>query len=77
KRGIEVIISKLGVRADIKRAVFPHLLRHTMATLGLQSGANLTTIQHLLGHTTPSTTQIYAEQSIENIMHEYKQHLTH
>lgn len=77
KRGIEVIISKLGIRADIKRAVFPHLLRHTMATLALQSGANLTTIQHLLGHTVPSTTQIYAEQSMDNIKHEYKQHLIH
>ena len=77
KRGIEVIISKLGKRAGIKRPVFPHLLRHTMATLGLQSGANLTTIQHLLGHTVPSTTQIYAEQSIDNIKHEYKQHLIH
>ena len=45
-----------------------------MATLSLQSGANITTIQHLLGHTTPATTQIYAENSIEDIKHEYKQH---
>lgn len=74
KRGIEVIVSRIGERADIGRPVFPHLLRHTMATLGLQAGADLTTIQHLLGHTTPSTTQIYAENSLENIKHEYKQH---
>jgi integrase/recombinase XerD len=74
KRGIEVIISKLGKKAKISRPVFPHLLRHTMATLGLQAGADLTTIQHLLGHTVPSTTQIYAEQNIDNIKHEYKQH---
>ena len=45
-----------------------------MATLSLQSGANITTIQHLLGHTTPATTQIYAENSIEDIKYEYKQH---
>lgn len=77
KRGIEVIISRLGRRAKIERPVFPHLLRHTMATLGLQAGADLTIIQHLLGHTVPSTTQIYAEQSIDNIKHQYKQNLIH
>lgn len=77
KRGIEVIISKLGKRAGIERPVFPHLLRHTMATLGLQAGANITTIQHLLGHTTPATTQTYAQNSLENLKHEYKQHLIH
>ncbi len=46
-----------------------------MATLGLQAGADLTTIQHLLGHTAPATTQIYAENSLENIKHEYRQHM--
>ena len=77
KRGIEVVISKIGVRAKLKKDIYPHLLRHTMATLALQSGADLTTIQHLLGHTVPATTQIYAENSIENIKHEYNQHLIH
>jgi len=77
KRSIEVIISKLGIRAEIGRPVFPHLLRHTMATLGLQAGADITTIQHLLGHTTPTTTQTYAQNSVENLKHEYKQHLIH
>ncbi|EEP53953.1 site-specific tyrosine recombinase/integron integrase [Clostridium butyricum] len=74
KRGLELIISRIGERADIGKSVYPHLLRHTMATLGLQSGADITTIQHLLGHTTPSTTQIYAETSLDNLKHEYKQH---
>lgn len=77
KRSIEVIVSRLGERAKIGRPVFPHLLRHTMATLGLQAGADITTIQHLLGHTTPTTTQTYAQNSIENLKHEYKQHLIH
>lgn len=77
RRGIEVIISKIAIRAGFDKAVFPHLLRHTMATLGLQAGADLTTIQHLLGHTDPATTQIYAETSMENIKHQYKQHMIH
>ncbi|NWK10398.1 site-specific tyrosine recombinase/integron integrase [Clostridium cadaveris] len=75
KRSIERIISDIGTRSGIGKNVYPHLLRHTMATLGLQAGADITTIQHLLGHTTPSTTQIYAEQSLDNIKHEYKQHM--
>lgn len=75
RRGIELIINKLGQRAKIGKPVFPHLLRHTMATLGLQAGAEITTIQHLLGHTTPQTSQIYAENSVENLKHEYKQHM--
>lgn len=74
KRGIEVVISKLGERANLGKPVYPHLLRHTMATLGLQSGADITTIQHLLGHTSPCTTQTYAEQNNANLQHEYNQH---
>lgn len=75
KRAIELIIHNIAERAGFNKNVFPHLLRHTMATLGLQNGANIVTIQHLLGHTDPSTTQIYAENSIDNIRHEYKQHM--
>ena len=74
KRAIELSISKIAKRADFDKNVFPHLLRHTMATLGLQNGADLITIQHLLGHNSPTTTQIYAQNSVENLKHEYKQH---
>lgn len=74
RRSLEVAVTKIGDRANIGKPVYPHLLRHTMATLGLQSGADITTIQHLLGHTTPSTTQIYAETSLDSLHHEYKQH---
>jgi integrase/recombinase XerD len=74
-RGIQKEVDKIAVKAGFDKAVFPHLLRHTMATLGVQSGAKLTTIQHLLGHDDPSTTQIYAETSLEEVRLEYKQHL--
>lgn len=75
KRGIELVVHNIAERAEFNKSVYPHLLRHTMATLGLQNGADLVTIQHLLGHTDPATTQIYAENSLENIKHEYKQHM--
>lgn len=74
KRSVEKEVSKVAIRAGINKNVFPHLLRHTMATLGLKSGANLTTIQKLLGHTLPSTTEIYAEVAQDDIKHEYNKH---
>lgn len=76
-RSIEVIISNIGKRTSINRSVFPHLLRSSMATLGLQAGANITTIQHLLGHSSPTVTQLYAEKNIDNIKHEYGQCFIH
>lgn len=75
-RGLECIISKVGVRAKLTKDIYPHLIRHTMATLGLRAGADISTIQHLLGHTSPATTETYAEQSCENLRHEYNQHFT-
>lgn len=74
RRSIEREISNIAKRAGFDKKVFPHLLRHTMATLGLKSGANIITIQHLLGHTVPATTQIYAETSQDDVRHEYNQH---
>lgn len=74
-RAIEREINRIAERAGFDKAVFPHLLRHTMATLAVQSGAKLTTVQHLLGHDDASTTQIYAETSLEEVRLEYKQHL--
>lgn len=74
QRGIQKIVKGIADKAGFDKSVYPHLLRHTMATLGFQSGANLTTIQHLLGHTSPVVTQTYAEESIENVKHEYGQH---
>lgn len=74
-RSIEREIGKIAERAGFDKSVFPHLLRHTMATLAVQAGAKLTTVQFLLGHDDPSTTQIYAETSMEEVRHEYRQHL--
>lgn len=74
-RAIEREIAKIAEQAGLEKAVYPHLLRHTMATMGLRSGASLTTIQKLLGHSNPSTTEIYAEISNDIVREEYRKHM--
>lgn len=51
----------------------PHVLRHTCATVLLNNGANLRAIQELLGHSSLSSTQIYAHNTIEQLKKIHKQ----
>ena len=70
-RGIEKMISKLGKRIGMERPLYPHLMRHTFASHALNCGMELTIIQHLLGHTDPKTTLIYAEINPVRVQYEY------
>lgn len=63
--GIECIFRRLSERVGFK--VTPHVLRHTTATLSLQSGMPMPQVQKMLGHANISTTQIYAETSQEDV----------
>jgi integrase/recombinase XerD len=70
RQAIHLLVADYGNKAGID-GLHPHMLRHSFATHLLEGGADLISIQELLGHSTVATTQIYTHVDITHIQSEY------
>lgn len=72
-RSVQRVFTDLGKKLNI--VLSPHIMRHTSATLALQSGMPIEQVQKMLGHSSVATTQIYAEISQDDLATSHKRYV--
>lgn len=70
-RQVQKIVKRVANKAKITQNVTPHILRHTFATLALQKGISLASVQKALGHDRLETTAIYLNFTDAHVIEEF------
>ncbi len=70
--GIQYILKKMIEKSSLTADIHPHMFRHTFATHLLNNGADLRTVQELLGHSSLSSTQIYTHVTTDTLQKSYR-----
>lgn len=74
RRSIERIVKQYAIKAGISKKVTPHVIRHCFATDLLSNGADLRSVQAILGHANISTTQIYTHVTDKHLRNIHKKY---
>ncbi len=76
-RSVQLILQEMGRRMKTPKDIYPHMLRHSFASSLLEDGADLRSIQELLGHKSLQSTQVYTSLSNQRLQQNYLQSHPH
>lgn len=74
RQGFWKILKSYAVKLQFKKTLHPHILRHSFASHMLERGADLRSIQELLGHSDIATTQIYTQVNAQKLREDYEKY---